>query len=178
MKIVIFGASGSGTTTLAQSLANRLGWLHLDADDYYWAKTAIPFETKVPSAERNAHLKQDFEAHPQVIISGSLVTWGQYWNQVFDLGVFLKIPPEIRLERLRKREIERYGQAIAESTSRQKKMQEFLDWAAQYDDPSFDGRSITRHRQWIQLLACEVLEIDGDFTNEARMQKVLDKIEK
>ena len=176
MKIIIFGASGSGTTTLAQSLADQLGWVHLDADDYYWAKTAIPFETKVPLAERHQNLRQDLEASNQVIISGSLVSWGEYWLQAFDLGVFLRIPHKIRMERLKQREIDRYGKAL-ESEYRQKKMQDFLDWAAQYDDPSFNSRNIAQHRRWIELLQCEVLELDGDFTNEARMQKVLNKVE-
>ncbi|OJJ15418.1 hypothetical protein BKI52_39065 [marine bacterium AO1-C] len=177
MKLIIFGASGAGTTTLAQSLGHQLGWTHLDADDYYWANTPIPYEVKVPLEERHENLRQDLEASKQVIISGSLVTWGKYWLQAFDLGIFLRIPHEVRMERLKQREIDRYGKAL-ESEYRQKKMHEFLTWASQYDDPSFASRNISQHRRWIELLECEVLEIDGDFTNEARMQKVLDKIEK
>lgn len=176
MKIIVFGASGSGTTTLAKSLADHFNWPHLDADDYYWAQTTIPFTVKVPLETRNARLKQDVVTHPNVVVSGSLVTWSPYWNQAFDLGVFLKIPPEIRMDRLKKREIERYGQLLQESEDQQKKTQEFLDWAAQYDDPTFEGRSITQHRRWIQALTCEVLELDGDFTNPVRMQQVVDRI--
>jgi len=36
--IIVFGASGSGTTTLAKELARVLNFAHFDADDYYWQK--------------------------------------------------------------------------------------------------------------------------------------------
>ena len=32
--IIIFGAAGSGKTTLGRELAGRLGFLHIDIDDY------------------------------------------------------------------------------------------------------------------------------------------------
>lgn len=34
--IHIFGASGSGTTTLAEKISRELGYFHLDTDDYFW----------------------------------------------------------------------------------------------------------------------------------------------
>jgi len=33
--IMVFGASGSGTTTLGRELAQILGFAHLDIDDYF-----------------------------------------------------------------------------------------------------------------------------------------------
>ena len=39
MKILIFGASGSGTTTLGKEIEKRTDFTHLDIDDYYWKKT-------------------------------------------------------------------------------------------------------------------------------------------
>ncbi|BDD11489.1 hypothetical protein FUAX_39210 (plasmid) [Fulvitalea axinellae] len=44
MKILIFGASGSGTTTLGKEIAKRAKFTHLDADDYYWKPTNPPSE--------------------------------------------------------------------------------------------------------------------------------------
>ena len=37
--IHIFGASGSGTTTLAEKTSRELGYFHLDTDDYFWLPT-------------------------------------------------------------------------------------------------------------------------------------------
>ncbi|WP_196894335.1 AAA family ATPase [Aureivirga marina] len=178
MKIIIFGASGSGTTTLGKSLAEKLGWNHLDADDYYWKKTNPPFQEKETFEERNQKLLKDFLKSENVIISGSLVTWNSYWQTAFDLAIFLKIPQEIRLERLRKREEKMYGEKWKQDVQAQEKFNKFLEWAAKYDDENFDGRSITQHKNWLKTLNCITLEIDGDFTNKERIEKVIARMER
>ncbi len=178
MKTIIFGASGSGTTTLASSLSEMLKWIHLDADDYYWAKTKIPFQVKLPQKVRNQNLRKDFELAENVIVSGSLVSWDAYWTGAFDLGVFLTLPPNIRMERLINRETERYGERLKSDIEIKKKSQAFLKWAERYDDKSFDGRSIVQHKEWIKLLKCKTIEIEGDLSNDERMKIVIDQIQK
>ncbi|CAM1340065.1 AAA family ATPase [Tenacibaculum amylolyticum] len=176
MRIIIFGASGSGTTTLAKTLAEKLNWTHLDADNYYWEKTTPPFQKKVAKQKRNKNLQEDFLKSNQVIVSGSLATWESYWNTAFDLGVFLRIPAPIRMERLLKREEALYGEQLLHNPEIIANSKAFLDWAAQYDDPLFTGRSITQHKKWIEKLSCKVIELTGDLTNEERMGIVINNI--
>ncbi len=163
MKIHVFGASGSGTTTLANEISQRMGFIHLDADDYYWKKTNPPYQEKIPLDERNESLKKDFKNSEKVIISGSLVTWGEYWLTAFDLGIFLLIPQNIRMERLVKREKERYGKNLETDSKIIETSEAFLDWAKNYDDPDFNGRNITQHLNWINHLSCNVLRLEGDL---------------
>jgi adenylate kinase family enzyme len=40
VRVHIFGASGSGTTTLGRTLAERLGVRFFDGDDYFWERRA------------------------------------------------------------------------------------------------------------------------------------------
>ena len=176
MKIIIFGASGAGTTTLGKSIAKKLNWIHLDADDYYWEDTDPPFQKKILLEERNANLNTDFQKHTNVIISGSLVTWSDYWNTAFDLGVFLVLPKEIRMKRLLNREKDRYGEALNTNEEIKAKTKAFLEWAGKYDDINFQGRSIKLHRDWLELMDCEVVELNGDLTNEERLNVIVEKI--
>lgn len=176
MKILLFGASGAGTTTLANSLATHLNWVHLDADEYYWAKTQPPFQIKLPLEKRNQNLQADFNKYENVMISGSLITWSTYWNTAFDLGVFLQLPPKLRMERLKNRELERYGAQLKTDKKIIKQSADFLAWAEKYDDASFDGRSLRQHKKWIQLLDCKVIEITGDLTNAERIEIVIKNI--
>ncbi|MEM9884692.1 MAG: AAA family ATPase [Bacteroidota bacterium] len=177
MKIIIFGASGVGTTTLGKSLAEKLNWTFLDADDYYWEKTNPPFQQKIELKRRNEQLKKHFLNHENVIISGSLVTWGAFWNSAFDLGAFLSLPKAIRMDRLRKREQERYGKTLETDQAIKEKSKAFLAWAGKYDDEKFNGRTITQHRKWISMLNCEVLEIHGDLTNGERQDRIIECLE-
>ena len=72
MKILIFGASGSGTTTLGNEIQKRTDFKHLDVDNYYWKKTEPPFQEKIALEKRNKNLKADFNGFKNVIISGSM----------------------------------------------------------------------------------------------------------
>ena len=84
MKILIMGASGSGTSTLAKELSKRKSFVHLDADKFYWANTLIPFQEKIPLEIRNQKLLDGFNKDVNVVISGSLVSWGEHWKNLFD----------------------------------------------------------------------------------------------
>lgn len=177
MKTLIIGASGSGTTTLGQKMAEIYSCPHLDVDDYYWVKTNPPFQKKIDPATRKQHLKEDFEKFDEVFVSGSLVSWGEEWSTVFDLLVFIKLDPKIRLERLLIREKERYGDALSTDSMIRKTSQEFIQWAMKYDDPSFTGRSITVHQNWLNLSRSPVLEIDGSHSLRDKSVIVERKIE-
>ncbi len=41
--IIVFGANGSGKSTLAWELARALKIKHMDIEDYYFAKSDIPY---------------------------------------------------------------------------------------------------------------------------------------
>lgn len=176
MKILIFGASGSGTTTLGSEIAKRTDFRHLDVDDYYWKKTNPPFQEKIPLAERNEHLKADLEKSKKVIVSGSLVSWGKEWETAFDLAIFIQLENSERMERLKKREIERYGEKLLTDKKIQKNSNAFLEWANQYENPTFNGRSLKMHNAWIEVLGCEVLRLDGKMELTKKLDIVLGKI--
>jgi len=173
MKILIFGASGSGKTTLGKEIEKRSDFIHLDSDDYYWRKTKVPFTEKVPLAVRNEKIKLDFKKNKNVIVSGSMLTWGEEWKAAFDLAIFIRLDNNERMKRLKKREIQRYGDKLRNDQVTRKNSKEYLDWANQYENPKFDGRTLRVHNDWIKLLNCEVLRIDGGAQLNNKVEKVL-----
>ncbi|WP_350287873.1 AAA family ATPase [uncultured Croceitalea sp.] len=161
MKLLIFGASGSGTTTLSKEVSLKTGFKNLDVDDYYWKHTSPPYQEKVPLEIRNRNLTKDFKALDNVIVCGSMVSWGTYWSTAFDLVVFIYLDPEIRITRLQQREVKRYGNKLVRDKEIQQNSKAFIDWAKKYDDPDFMGRSLKVHKDWIAPLKCPVLHLDG-----------------
>jgi adenylate kinase family enzyme len=165
--ILITGAAGSGTTTLAGALAKELHTRHLEADDFLWQPSNPPYQHLANKAQRGERLLQEMRSHGRAVVAGSVMGWGQPLENEFDLVVFLYLPVELRLERLERREIKRFGQA----------QPEFLAWAAQYEDGSLPGRSLARHREWLAARKCAVLRLQGNMSVMDRVRQILDAVD-
>jgi adenylate kinase family enzyme len=165
-RVLVTGASGSGTTTLGRALATRLACAFYDADDFYWLPTAQPFQCKQDPAIRAALLSQALHNAPSSVLAGSILNWGVALEDSFSLIVFLTVPAEIRVARLREREMHRFGRVDPA----------FLSWAAQYDQGTLQGRSLAKHETWLAKRNCTVLRIDGDTSTEVRLVRVLSVI--
>lgn len=159
--IIVFGASGSGTTTLGRELAQILRFKHVDADDFFWAESAIPFTVKRPREERFALLLAAIDGERGFVLSGSICGWDEPILPLLDLAVFVSTPTEIRIDRLRKRELAQFGERILPGGDMEQSHNEFLEWAASYDAGGTDQRSRALHEQWAQSLRCPVIRVDG-----------------
>jgi len=158
LRVHLLGASGSGTTTLGRALAAKLGCAHLDTDDVFWLRTDPPFQHIRERTERQEMLGTELRRHRDWVLSGSLCGWGDMFIPLFELVVFLWVPPDIRLARLRERERARYGAAaIAPGGARHAAYETFMAWAAGYDDGlDVPERCRRLHEQWLAALLCPV----------------------
>lgn len=159
-RIHIFGASGSGTTTLGSALAVEYGCAFFDADDYFWKVKYSEIQ------ERNARLEillGDLEGLDRWVLSGSLCGWGDPIIPRFDLAIFLYLPHDIRMQRLEERERSRYGDAILPGHPQHKIYSDFMVWASRYDEGDEAMRSLKLHEAWVKTLSCPVLRIFGDY---------------
>lgn len=162
MVIHIFGASGSGTTTLAKAMKEEWHFYHLDTDDYYWLDEGIPYtKTRLPK-ERIRLMKEALSNHENCVISGSLCGWGDELIPLFDLAIRLQVPSEIRLKRIKHREKERTDIRF-QNEEYKKNHEAFLVWANQYDSGPVTMRSKAMHDEWVKKLSCPLLNLDGTF---------------
>lgn len=171
--IHIFGASGSGTSTLGRAIAARTGYMFLDSDDYLWLPTDPQYTTKRPAEERLALLERDIDAAENAVVSGSLVGWGDPLMPRFTLAVRLVVPHDVRMARIERRELDRYGDRIRPGGDMYEISQAFLAWAAAYDDGPTTMRSRAMHDLWQQKLSCPLLTLDGTRPVEELVSEVL-----
>lgn len=162
MKVIhIYGASGSGTSTIGEAIAKEYGHKHMDTDDYYWIPTNPPFTTKRNVNERISLMEQDIKSNDSVVISGSLSGWGDVFIPYFELAIRVVTPTEIRLERLKEREYRHFGNRILEHGDMFKEHNSFIGWASEYDTGDEYMRSKAMHDKWSRLLLCEQVMVDG-----------------
>jgi adenylate kinase family enzyme len=172
-RIHLFGASGSGTTTLGTAVATALGARFLDTDEYYWVATDPPFTTKRDPAERVAAIERDVEGHADWVLSGSLCSWGDPLLPRFTLAVFLALDPEVRMARLVERERVRYGPRILPGGDMHAAHVAFVEWAQSYDHTRAPVRSLDLHERWLARLPCPVLRLDASRPVEALCEAVV-----
>ncbi|MCI8553712.1 MAG: shikimate kinase, partial [Clostridiales bacterium] len=112
---------------------------------------------------RVERIRADLELCDQAVLSGSLVGWGDELIPLFSLAVRLVTETSVRLERLKKREKERFGSRIEAGGDRHRAHLEFIAWAARYDDGGLDMRSRARHDEWQKQLPCKQLVLNGEL---------------
>ena len=157
----IFGASGSGTSALGQKICFELGYKFMDTDDYFWLPTDPKFTAKRDVKERLTMMRHDIQSSENVVISGSLVDWGDELIPLFTLAVRLETATDIRISRLEQRERARFGTRIDIGGDMFIQHQKFIAWAKAYDTGGLAMRSKTKHDEWQKLLQCKCIELNG-----------------
>ncbi|MBR6521145.1 MAG: shikimate kinase [Oscillospiraceae bacterium] len=159
--IHIFGASGAGTSTLGRKICAELGYRFMDTDDYFWLPTDPAYTVKRPRDERIALMNRDIDEADNVVISGSLIGWGDVLIPRFTLAIRVETDTDIRAERLHIREKEKFGARIEPGGDMYEQHLEFLDWARAYDTGGLDMRSKAHHDEWQKRLKCPLICLDG-----------------
>jgi pyrophosphate--fructose-6-phosphate 1-phosphotransferase len=131
-----------------------------------WGPVArqVPVSVEKQSGDaRLAGILKALECHEHSVISGSVMAWGEALEHSFSLVVFLQVDTAIRLERLRRREMARFGSVNPE----------FLEWAAQYDDGPPEGRSLAKHTAWLKTRACPVVRLAGEQSTADQLRALI-----
>lgn len=176
-RIHILGASGSGTSTLARALASTLATQAFDTDDFFWMPTDPAFRDKRPVRERLEMMEQLFLPRSDWILSGSFAGWGDPIIPRLTHVIFLTLPAGQRLARLRARERKRYGARLEPGGDQAGAFRGFLDWAMQYDDPQFVGRSRRRHEDWLAHLYQPVIRLDASQPLEVLTRQAVEALD-
>jgi adenylate kinase family enzyme len=169
-RIHILGASGSGTSTLGSALARRLGVTHADSDAFFWLPTDPPYTTPRPAGERQAMLEGRLPVAGHWVFSGAATKWAAPLEPCYDLVVFLRLDPAIRMERLRRREAVRWGTRILPGGDMATMNAAFIAWAEAYDTAGSLRRGLVTHEVWLADQLAPVLRLDsiapvGDLVN-------------
>jgi adenylate kinase family enzyme len=160
-RIHILGASGSGTSTLGSALAHRLGVPHADSDSFYWLPTTPPYTTPRPAEDRQRLLKLRLPTFGNWVFSGAATKWAAPLEPFYDLVVFLRLDPTIRMARLRQREAARWGARILPGGDMAATNAQFIAWAEAYDTAGSLRRGLVTHEAWLADQPAPTLRLDS-----------------
>ena len=151
--IVVFGANGSGKTTLGHELARLLGFKHIDHEDYAFEESETPYAVERSRYVCTALMLADIEKHRSFVLSAVTGDFGDIIPQYYKLAVYIEAPMELRVERVKQRNLERFSERVLMGGDMYAQQQGFIDFVA--------SRSLVRIEQWSQTLTCPILRVDG-----------------
>ncbi|MDD4494604.1 MAG: AAA family ATPase [Eubacteriales bacterium] len=151
--IIVFGANGSGKTTLGHELSCILNFKHMDIEDYHFEKSEIPYAVERPREDCLNLMLADIEKHHSFVLSAVTGDFGDIIPQYYELAVYLSAPLDTRIERIKQRSYEKFGERIREGGDMYGQHMEFVDFAA--------TRSLARIDEWAETLTCRLIRIDG-----------------
>ena len=164
IRINIIGGSGSGTSTLGQSLAAELSVVHFECDDYFHAPSDPPFQSPRSPAERYELIRRDVRPDESWVLSGGIAGWSPQPQLAFTHVVFLYVATPVRIERLRRRERDRFGDRILDGGDMHANHEAFIDWASRYDAGDIEGKTLAVHEEYLTAQSCPVLKFHGEHT--------------
>ena len=172
MFIHLLGPSGSGTSTLGKAISQRLNIPWFDSDDIFWIKTDPPFTKKRDTLERQLILNELYNSNTNLVLSGSVLKWGNQIRDKIDLIIYLYLEPEKRIKRIIEREKERFGNRIEENNDMHQGHLEFINWARKYESGDMNMRSKISEEKWIEECNCLKIRIDKEMNIEEMLSLV------
>lgn len=137
-RIHVIGAPGVGKSSLARALSERLGVALVEADDLFWAPTDPPYRRSRPAGERAALIAHRLPPDGAWVLSGTQPDRGAAPFAGVTHRVRLSLDAAGRMERLRRRETERFGVRIAAGGDMHATHAAFPAWAEAFDETALD----------------------------------------
>ena len=175
-RVHILGASGSGTSTLGAALARRLGVVHTDADSLYWLPTNPPYTTPRSPEARQALLLRTLPVTGHWVFSGAATKWAAPLEPHYELVVFLRLDPAVRMARLRRREAARFGTRIQAGGDMAATNTAFIAWAEAYDTAGSLRRGLATHEAWLADQPAPILRLDSIASVDDLVTAVMSKL--
>lgn len=168
----IFGSSGSGSTTLAKHIARDYEYKLIDVDDYLWQKTDPPFTQRNTNEVACKLIQGELQDQLPAVISGSLVGIADELKPEIDLFIYINLDKQIRINRIKQREFERFGDRILPGGDLYDQHENFLQWISDYEDNPETLRSRRQHLLWLEDVSSPVLKITEELTLEELLKLV------
>ena len=159
--IVIFGPAGAGKTTLGMMAASALDYPYFDFDDYIWRKdTEEPFTVRYSEEEKMKRILKAIRQNDRFVLSGYMDGEHEALDAMFAAAFHLSAPAELRIDRIRRRDRDIYGDRVLPGGDMYDNHERFIESVRGYgkeDDP-FEKR----HWDWAESLNCPVIRLEGD----------------
>lgn len=151
--IIIFGGNGCGKSTLGREVAKALSYKFMDIEDYFFVKSEILYSVPRSREECYNLMLKDIEKYKSFVITTVNGDCGEEINNFYECAVYMTAPLEVRLDRVKKRSYEQFGERMRYGGDLYEKEKKFYDFVA--------SRSLSQLDEFAETLKCPVIRVDA-----------------
>ncbi|MCM1285157.1 MAG: AAA family ATPase [Acetobacter sp.] len=151
--IIITGLNGCGKSTVCKLLSEKMNYYSMDVEDYYFIDSDTPY-SKFHTHEQTKELMfNDIVKYNNFILATVNCDWGKDIISMCKLAVVLKAPLDIRMERIKKREYDKFQDRVLIGGDLYESQQKFHNKVLARDEKHIEKQ--------LQFITCPVLELDA-----------------
>jgi len=168
--ILICGLNGAGKSTLGKALAEKLHFYFIDNEDLYFPKTDPNYMYASPRTREEAKklLFREIKAHENFVFASVKGDYGEEIYPFFQYVILIDVPKDIRMERVKKRSFQKFGNRMLPGGDLHEQEEGFFEFVK--------SRAENTVKEWVQLLSCPIIRIDGTKPIEENIDFIIKEI--
>ena len=170
MGILLCGLNGAGKSTIGRILVERMSWQFIDNEDLYFPKENASYLFSNPrSKEEVIHLLEEkIEEDDRFVFAAVKGDYGEKLLKKLDYVVLIEVPKETRMERVKMRSVQKFGDRIQEKGDLADKENAWFSVV--------NSRPENFVTEWLERVPCPVIRIDGTAPVEENVNYLLEKL--
>ena len=159
--IIVCGLNGCGKSTLSKALAKKLHFHFIGNEDLYFPKTDTNYIYASPRTREEVEklLWSEIKANENFIFTSVKGDYGETIYPFFQYAILIDVPRDIRLQRVRNRSFQKFGERMEIGGDLHEQEERFFDFVRTRPENTVE--------EWVQSLKCPVLRIESVFCHLA-----------
>ena len=170
MGIIICGLNGTGKSTLGKVLAEKLHFHFIDIETLYFPITDSDNLYTSPRTREEVEklLLHEVKTHESFILASVKGDYGEAVYSFFQYAILLEAPKEIRLQRVKNRSFQKFGNRMLLGGDLYEQEENFFNLV--------ESRAENTVEEWVKLLKCPIIRIDGTRSIEENTNLIMEKL--
>ena len=168
--IVICGLNGAGKSTLGKALAEKLDFYFIDNEDLFFPKTDPNYIYASPRTREEAEkmLFHAIKVHENFVFAAVKGDYGELIHPFFQYAVLIDVPKDIRLQRVKNRSYQKFGNRMLPGGDLHEQEEEFFHFV--------ESRKEEDVEEWLQSLSGPIIRVDGTRSVEENVILIIEQI--
>lgn len=165
--IVVCGLNGCGKSTLGRALAEKTGFHFIDNENLYFPgrKAGDPYAQPSSREEAERLLMDEVRGHDDFVFAAVKGDYGNEIIPMYSCAVVIKVPGEIRRQRIRNRSFQKFGQRMLAGGDLYEQEESFFRMAESRQEDYVEG--------WLETLDCPVIRVDGTKPVKENIERII-----